>query len=208
MIPGERLNAIVGDLVKRRRRIGICSRTERWRDMMNLQRTAFARWRVCVLGGVLSRREAAVARAEAVPMRGHRAAKRWSNRTAASIAIASMNGARALGPDLSDIGSRRTARSSSAGARGSGRRGPSENRFVRFVTKEGATITGQAAQPGRAQRAVDHPEGRAQDLSCAPNLRDYTVVDKGLMPSVQGKLTDQQVADIVSYLSSLKGPGR
>jgi hypothetical protein len=36
-------------------------------------------------------------------------------------------------------------------------------------------------------------------------IRDYTVLDKGLMPSVRGKLSDQQVADIVSYLSSLKG---
>jgi len=37
------------------------------------------------------------------------------------------------------------------------------------------------------------------------SLRDYTIVDKGLMPSLRGKLTDQQVADIVTYLSSLKG---
>ena len=36
-------------------------------------------------------------------------------------------------------------------------------------------------------------------------VRDYTIVDKGLMPSVSGKLNDQQVADIVAYLSSLKG---
>jgi mono/diheme cytochrome c family protein len=31
------------------------------------------------------------------------------------------------------------------------------------------------------------------------------VLDKGLMPSSQGKLGDQQVADIVAYLASLKG---
>jgi mono/diheme cytochrome c family protein len=37
------------------------------------------------------------------------------------------------------------------------------------------------------------------------SLRDYTIVDKGLMPSVEGKLTEEQVADIVAYLSSLKG---
>ena len=36
-------------------------------------------------------------------------------------------------------------------------------------------------------------------------VRDYAIVDKGLMPSVKDKLSDQQVADIVSYLSSLKG---
>jgi hypothetical protein len=37
------------------------------------------------------------------------------------------------------------------------------------------------------------------------SLREFTILDKGLMPSVNGKLTDQQVADIVSYLSSRKG---
>jgi cytochrome c1 len=36
-------------------------------------------------------------------------------------------------------------------------------------------------------------------------LRDYTILDKGLMPSVRGKLNDQQVADVVAYLTSLKG---
>jgi cytochrome c1 len=35
-------------------------------------------------------------------------------------------------------------------------------------------------------------------------LREYAIVDKGLMPSIEGKLTDQQVADIVAYLASLK----
>ena len=37
------------------------------------------------------------------------------------------------------------------------------------------------------------------------NIREDTIIDKGLMPSVEGKLNAQQVADIVSYLSSLKG---
>jgi len=37
------------------------------------------------------------------------------------------------------------------------------------------------------------------------NIRDFAVLDKGLMPSSQGKLTDQEIADVVAYLSSLKG---
>jgi hypothetical protein len=36
-------------------------------------------------------------------------------------------------------------------------------------------------------------------------LREYAIVDKGLMPSVRGKLTDQQIEDLVAYLASLKG---
>jgi mono/diheme cytochrome c family protein len=30
-------------------------------------------------------------------------------------------------------------------------------------------------------------------------------MEKGLMPSYQGKLTAEQIADIVNYLASLKG---
>ena len=36
------------------------------------------------------------------------------------------------------------------------------------------------------------------------NIRDFAIVDKGLMPSSQGKLTDPQIGDVVAYLSSLK----
>jgi mono/diheme cytochrome c family protein len=36
------------------------------------------------------------------------------------------------------------------------------------------------------------------------NLREHTILEKGLMPSFEGKLTAQQIADIVSYLESLK----
>lgn len=35
-------------------------------------------------------------------------------------------------------------------------------------------------------------------------MREYAILDKGLMPSTQGKLTDPQVADVVNYPYSLK----
>jgi mono/diheme cytochrome c family protein len=35
-------------------------------------------------------------------------------------------------------------------------------------------------------------------------VREFAIVDKGLMPSVEGKLTEQQIADMVAYLASLK----
>jgi cytochrome c1 len=37
------------------------------------------------------------------------------------------------------------------------------------------------------------------------NLKEYVFLDKSPMPSYQGKLTDAEVADVVSYLVSLKG---
>jgi mono/diheme cytochrome c family protein len=38
-----------------------------------------------------------------------------------------------------------------------------------------------------------------------PEIGGYTILTKGLMPSFENKLTGQQVADIVAYLSALKG---
>ena len=43
------------------------------------------------------------------------------------------------------------------------------------------------------------------------DLREHTIVQKGLMPSYEGKLTSQEIADIVRYLASLpegERPGR
>jgi hypothetical protein len=37
-------------------------------------------------------------------------------------------------------------------------------------------------------------------------IRGYTIQTKGLMPSFQGKLSPQDVADIVAYLGKLKAP--
>ena len=79
-----------------------------------------------------------------------------------------------------------------------------ENRFVRIVTKDGATITGKLLNQDAISVQLINPKEELKTYLRA-NLREYTILDKGLMPSVQGKLTDQQVADIVTYLRSLKG---
>ena len=79
-----------------------------------------------------------------------------------------------------------------------------ENRVVRVVTKEGATVTGRLLNQDAISVQLITPKEELKTYLRA-NLREFAIVDKGLMPSVQGKLTDQQVADIVSYLSSLKG---
>lgn len=109
-----------------------------------------------------------------------------------------------LGPDLSDIGSRRTPDRLRQALVAPDEEVLTENRFVRFVTRDGATITGRLLnQDGISVQLINAKEELKSYVRA--NLRDYTIVDKGLMPSVQGKLTEQQVADIVAYLSSLKG---
>ena len=110
-----------------------------------------------------------------------------------------------LGPDLTDIGSRREPERLQQALLDPDAEVLFENRYVRFVTKDGATITGRLLNQDALSVQVMTPKEELKTYMRAA-LRDYTIVDKGLMPSVrEAKLSDQQVADIVSYLSSLKG---
>src|SRR5262245_33124928 len=109
-----------------------------------------------------------------------------------------------VGPDLSDIGTRRTPDRLQQSLLDPDDEVLFENRYVRFVTKDGATVTGRLLNQDALSVQVMTPKEELKTYMRA-GLRDYTIVDKGLMPSVKGKLTDQQVADIVSYLSSSKG---
>ena len=109
-----------------------------------------------------------------------------------------------VGPDLSDIGTRRTPDRLEQSLLDPDQEVLFENRYVRFVTKDGATVTGRLLNQDALSVQLMTPKEELKTYMRA-GLRDYTIVDTGLMPSVKGKLTDQQVADIVSYLSSLKG---
>lgn len=108
-----------------------------------------------------------------------------------------------LGPDLSDIGSRRVPDRLRQALLAPDEEVLTENRFVRFVTRDGATITGRLLnQDGISVQLINAREELKTYVRA--DLRDFTIVDKGLMPSVEGTLTEQQVDDIVAYLSSLK----
>ena len=108
-----------------------------------------------------------------------------------------------LGPDLSDIGKRRTPDRLRQALVAPDEEVTPENRFVRLVTREGATITGRLLNQDAFSVQLITPKEELKTYMRSA-LREYAIVDKGLMPSVQGKLTDQQIADIVAYLASLK----
>jgi len=108
-----------------------------------------------------------------------------------------------LGPNLSDIGSRRTPIRLQRSLVAPDEEVLFDARFVRLVTKEGVIVTGRLLNQDAISVQLMTPKEELRTYLRA-NLREYTIVDKGLMPSTQGKLTDQQVADIVAYLSSLK----
>jgi putative heme-binding domain-containing protein len=109
-----------------------------------------------------------------------------------------------VGPNLSDIGTRRTAVRLQQALVAPDDEVLTENRWVRFVTKDSGTVTGKLLNQDALSVQLMTPKEELKTYLRA-NIRDFTVLDKGLMPSTQGKLTDEQVADIVAYLGSLKG---
>jgi putative heme-binding domain-containing protein len=109
-----------------------------------------------------------------------------------------------LGPNLSRIGSRRTAARLREALVDPDAEVIADNRFVRIVAKDGTSVTGKLLNQDALSVQLMTPKEELKTY-LRVNLRELTILDKGLMPSVQGKLSDQQVADIVSYLTSLKG---
>ena len=108
-----------------------------------------------------------------------------------------------FGPDLSEIGDLRTPDRLRLALVDPDQEVAPENRFVSFITKEGAKISARLLnQDSTSVQVINQQEELKTYLRAA--LREYTILDKGLMPSMQGKMTDQQIADVVTYLSSLK----
>jgi putative heme-binding domain-containing protein len=110
-----------------------------------------------------------------------------------------------LGPSLSTIGGvGRTAEQLAESIVAPDQQVLPENRQIRISTKDGVTVTGHLLNQDAftIQLLTDQEELKSYPKS---SLREYTILDKGLMPSYAGKLTPQQVDDIVSYLASLKG---
>lgn len=109
-----------------------------------------------------------------------------------------------LGPNLSRIGSLRTPVRLRQALVAPDEEVIADNRFVRIVTKDGSTVTGKLLNQDAISVQLMNPKEELKTYLRA-DIRAFTIIDKGLMPSVEGKLTEPQVADIVTYLSSLKG---
>jgi len=108
-----------------------------------------------------------------------------------------------LCPDLSEIGGRRTPDRLLQSLVDPDAEVVPENRFVRFVTKDGTQVTGRLLNQDAISVQLVNAKDELKSYLKA-NLRDFTILDKGLMPSSKGKLNDQQLADLVAYLGTLK----
>lgn len=78
------------------------------------------------------------------------------------------------------------------------------NRSVRAVTRDGKTITGRRLNEDTFSVQLIDPEERLVSLAKA-DLKEYTVIKTSPMPSYQGKIGGQELADVLAYLLSLKG---
>src|SRR5438094_6080789 len=109
-----------------------------------------------------------------------------------------------LGPDLSDIGTRRSPDALRRAIVFPDEEVLPEQRFVRLVTKNGTTVVGRLLNQDAFSIQLIGKDDQLKSYAKS-NLREHTVLEKGMMPSYAGKLTAQQIADIVNYLASLKG---
>src|SRR6202521_479789 len=113
------------------------------------------------------------------------------------------NGAR-LGPELTDIGALRRAVELERSILDPDAEVLPQNRFFRVVTRDGTTVTGRLLNQDAFTVQLFDAQERLRSFSKS-TLKEYAFVDKSAMPSYQGKLSPKELADLVSYLVSLKG---
>jgi cytochrome c oxidase cbb3-type subunit III len=113
------------------------------------------------------------------------------------------NGSR-TGPDLSDVGSQRRAAEIEQSLLDPEAEVLPQNRYYRVTTKTGETITGRLLNIDTF--TVQMLDSKERLLSFPKSsLQDSAFIEKSAMPSYRDKLNQQELADLVAYLVSLKG---
>lgn len=109
-----------------------------------------------------------------------------------------------IAPDLSDVGSARTALSLHQSLVDPSSVMMPINRPVRLVTQKGQTIRGRRLNEDTYSVQLINEQGRLQTFLKA-DLREYEIVQVSPMPSYSKTLTPDEIADLVAYLLSLRG---
>jgi putative heme-binding domain-containing protein len=109
-----------------------------------------------------------------------------------------------VAPDLTDIGAARTAEAIHRTLVEPSSGMMPINRPVRIVTKDGRTITGRRLNEDTYTVQVIDREERLHSFTKA-DLRSYVVETKSPMPSYAARLSEDELADVIAYLLTLKG---
>ena len=109
-----------------------------------------------------------------------------------------------LGPDLSEIGGQRRAADLERSITDPNAEILPQNRFFKVLTADGSSVTGRILNQDTF--TVQLIDSRQRLLSYSrTDLREFTPVDKSIMPSYKDKFSSAEMADVVTYLVSLKG---
>jgi putative heme-binding domain-containing protein len=109
-----------------------------------------------------------------------------------------------VGPDLTDIGARRKPDEIERSIVDPNAEVLPENRYVRAVTRDGATITGRVLNEDTYSLQLIDSKEKLVSLQKA-DLRQFEFLKSSPMPSFRDKLSGNELSDLVAYLVSLKG---
>jgi len=108
-----------------------------------------------------------------------------------------------LGPDLSEVGGSRRAVDLERSLLDPDAEVLGTNRFYHVTTNAGVTTTGRLLNLDTFTIQMIDAKERLRTF-VKTDLRDYGFAEKSGMPSYKDKLTVQELADVVRYLTSLK----
>lgn len=110
-----------------------------------------------------------------------------------------------LGPDLSEIGSLRRAVQLQQSILDPDSEIAPSNRPYRVVLKDGAIVDGTLLNQDTFTVQLRDTKDNLRSFEKS-DLKQYEFVDRSPMPSYRNRLSSQQIADVVAYLTTLKGP--
>jgi putative heme-binding domain-containing protein len=113
------------------------------------------------------------------------------------------NGSR-LGADLSDVGQFRRAADLQRAVVEPAAPARPPSRTVRVVARDGTTATGRLLNHDSFTLLMIDAKEQLRSFVKA-NLREFTIGEPSAMPSYRGRLSEQEMTDLVRYLASLKG---
>jgi putative heme-binding domain-containing protein len=109
-----------------------------------------------------------------------------------------------VGPDLTDVGARRKAADIERSIVDPNAEILPENRYVRVVTRDGATITGRVLNEDTYSLQLIDSKEKLLSFQKA-DLSKFEFLKNSPMPSYRDKLSGNELSDLVGYLVSLKG---
>lgn len=108
------------------------------------------------------------------------------------------------GPDLTDIGAVRTTDQLRAALLDPDAEILPENRRYRVVARDGVTTVGRLLNHDTFQVLMRDAKDQLRSFQKA-DLREHGFIEGSPMPSYRMTLSPQELADVIAYLSTLKG---